>query len=157
MHAKFDLKCINFKCILQSGKTVGICSFINVRPLMLSIVGQGMLSNAVHPCWIVQVGSEQEQQLFTVKGDHSSGFQDLTIQCENFSLPPTTFQHLPAPTRTLCDVSALALGLNFEDPGSQPSPCTGTESVFDGLKSLLVILYTDLKFLYNCLIKLGTI
>ena len=23
MHAKFDLKCINFKCILQSRKTVG--------------------------------------------------------------------------------------------------------------------------------------
>ena len=23
MHAKFDLKCINFKCILQSKKTVG--------------------------------------------------------------------------------------------------------------------------------------
>ena len=35
--------------------------------------------------------------------------------------------------RTLCDVSALALSLNFEDSGSWPSPRTGAESVFDGL------------------------
>jgi len=45
-------------------------------------------------------------------------FQDLTILCENFSLPPTTLTTTARPTSTLCDVSALALGLNFEDPGS---------------------------------------
>jgi hypothetical protein len=31
------------------------CSFVDVRSSMLSVGGQGMLSNAVHPCWIVQV------------------------------------------------------------------------------------------------------
>ena len=54
----------------------------------------------------------------SLNGTNSSGFRDLTIPCENFSLPPTTVQQPPAPTRTLCDVSALALSLNFEDPGS---------------------------------------
>jgi hypothetical protein len=29
--------------------------FVNRRSLMLSIGGRGMLSNAAHPCWIVQV------------------------------------------------------------------------------------------------------
>src|SRR6266567_3185371 len=45
-----------------------------------------------------------------VKGHQNSGFQDLTILCENFSLPPIS---LPTTTRSyphaLCDVSALAL------------------------------------------------
>jgi hypothetical protein len=31
------------------------CSFINIRSSMLSLGGQGMLSNAVYPCWIIQV------------------------------------------------------------------------------------------------------
>src|SRR6266571_4342789 len=39
----------------------------------------------------------------------SSGFRDLTIPCENFSLPPTTFQPPPPSYPLLCDVSALAL------------------------------------------------
>jgi len=30
-------------------------SFVNVRSSMLSIGGRGMLSNAMYPCWIVQV------------------------------------------------------------------------------------------------------
>jgi sensor histidine kinase YesM len=30
-------------------------SFIDVRSSILSIGGQGMLSNAVYPCWIIQV------------------------------------------------------------------------------------------------------
>ena len=47
-----------------------------------------------------------------------SGFRDPTIPCENFSLPPTTFQQPSGPTRTLCDVSTLALlSLNFENRG----------------------------------------
>ena len=29
--------------------------FVNVRSLMLSIGGRGMLLNTVYPCWIVQV------------------------------------------------------------------------------------------------------
>ena len=29
--------------------------FVDVRSLILSTRGQGMLSNAMHPCWIVQV------------------------------------------------------------------------------------------------------
>jgi hypothetical protein len=38
---------------------------------------------------------------------------------ENFSPPPTTLATTTAMSyRTLCDVSALALGLNFEDLGS---------------------------------------
>src|SRR6266567_5866353 len=46
-----------------------------------------------------------------VKGHQNSGFRDLTIPCENFSLPPTS---LPTTTTrpypyALCDVSALAL------------------------------------------------
>ena len=31
--------------------------FVDVRSSMLSVGGRGMLSNAVHPCWIVQVPS----------------------------------------------------------------------------------------------------
>src|SRR6266567_8830589 len=45
-----------------------------------------------------------------MKGHQNSGFRDLTIPCENFSLLPTL---LPTTTRpyphALCDVSALAL------------------------------------------------
>jgi len=38
---------------------------------------------------------------------------------ENLSPPPTTLATTTTMSyRTLCDVSALALGLNFEDPGS---------------------------------------
>jgi hypothetical protein len=37
---------------------------------------------------------------------------------ENFSLPPTTLTTTTRSYRTLCDVSALALSLNFEDLGS---------------------------------------
>jgi len=29
--------------------------FVDVRSSMLSIGGRGMLSNAVHPCWTIQV------------------------------------------------------------------------------------------------------
>jgi len=32
-------------------------SFVDVRSSILSIGDRGMLSNAVHPCWIVQVPS----------------------------------------------------------------------------------------------------
>ena len=45
-------------------------------------------------------------------------FEYLTIPCENFSLPPQRSQPPPGPIALLCDVSALALSLNFEDPGS---------------------------------------
>ena len=34
---------------------VRVCLFVDVRSLMLSIGGRGMLSNAVYLCWIVQV------------------------------------------------------------------------------------------------------
>ena len=34
---------------------VRACSFVNIRSSMLSVGGRGMLLNAVHPCWIVQV------------------------------------------------------------------------------------------------------
>ena len=34
---------------------VRACSFVDVRLSMLSVGGQGMLLNAVHLCWIVQV------------------------------------------------------------------------------------------------------
>ena len=44
-----------------------------------------------------------------MEGSNGSGFRDLTIPCEKFSLPPMTFQQPLGPTRTLCDVSALAL------------------------------------------------
>jgi hypothetical protein len=37
---------------------------------------------------------------------------------ENFTPPPTTLTTTTRSYRTLCDVSALALSLNFEDPGS---------------------------------------
>src|SRR6266700_2499030 len=46
-----------------------------------------------------------------IKGHQNSGFQDLTIPCKNFSLPPTllpTTTTRPYP-HALCDVSALAL------------------------------------------------
>ena len=35
--------------------------FVDVRSSMLSVGGQGMLSNAVYPCWIVQVPWVGEQ------------------------------------------------------------------------------------------------
>src|SRR6266568_8576014 len=46
-----------------------------------------------------------------VKGHQNSGFRDLTIPCENFSLPPTSLPTIttrPYP-HALCDVFALAL------------------------------------------------
>ena len=86
---------------------------------MLSIEGRGMLSNAVHPCWITQVLGRRIGSSCIVKGHQNSGFRDLTIPCENFSLPPTTLTTTTTSClHALCDVSALALGLNFEDPGS---------------------------------------
>src|SRR6266576_540839 len=36
---------------------IRVRSFVDVRSLMLSVGGRGMLSNAVHPCWIAQVPS----------------------------------------------------------------------------------------------------
>ena len=36
-------------------------SFVDVRSLMLSVGGRGMLLNAVHPYWIVQVPWVGEQ------------------------------------------------------------------------------------------------
>ena len=65
---------------------------------------------------ITQVGSGKGVVVVYYEGETvSGGFRDLTISCENFSLPATS-QRPPAPTRTLCGVSALALlSLNFED------------------------------------------
>ena len=37
---------------------------------------------------------------------------------KTFYYRPNTYNHHHYPTSTLCDVSALALGLNFKDPGS---------------------------------------
>ena len=47
-----------------------IRSFINIRSLMLSIGGQGMLSNTIHLCWIVQVPQigEQCSSCHTIEG-----------------------------------------------------------------------------------------
>src|SRR6266567_7809636 len=85
------------------------CLFINIRSLILSIGGKGMLLRAIHPYWIARclVGGSS----CIVKGYQNSGFRDLTIPCENFSLPPTllpTTTTRPYP-HALCDVSALAL------------------------------------------------
>ena len=90
---------------------------------MLSIGGRGMLSNTVYPRWIAQVLGRRIGSSCTVKGHQNSGFRDLTIPCENFSIPPTTLTTTTTTSSSsclhaLCDVSALALGLNFEDPGS---------------------------------------
>src|SRR6266568_6105997 len=41
---------------------------------------------------------------------NGGGFRDLTIPCENFSLPPTSLTTTTRSYRTLCDVFALALG-----------------------------------------------
>jgi len=45
-------------------------SFVDVRSSMLLIGGRGMLSNTVHPCWIVQVPwiGEQCSSRRTVEG-----------------------------------------------------------------------------------------
>jgi len=44
-------------------------SFVNVRSSMLSTGGWGMLSNTMHPCWIVQVSwIEQCSSRHTVEG-----------------------------------------------------------------------------------------
>ena len=86
---------------------------------MLSVGGRGMLSNAIYLCWIAQVLGRRIGSSCTVKGHQNSGFRDLTIPCENFSLPPTTLTTTTTScSHALCDVFALALGLNFEDPGS---------------------------------------
>src|SRR6266702_5515464 len=58
-----------------------------------------------------QVLSRGTGSSYIIKGHQNSGFQDLTILCENFSLPPTS---LPTTTtrpylHALCDVSVLAL------------------------------------------------
>jgi hypothetical protein len=51
---------------------------------------------------ITQVGSGKGVVVVYYEGDTASGsFRDLTILCENFSLPATS-QRPPAPTRTLC-------------------------------------------------------
>ena len=45
------------------------CSFADVRSSMLSIGGRGVLSNAMHPCWIVQVPwIEQRSSRCVVEG-----------------------------------------------------------------------------------------
>ena len=53
-----------------------ICArlFVNVRSLMLSVGGQGMLLNAVYLCWIVQVSSRGVVVAVIVKGTISSSF-----------------------------------------------------------------------------------
>jgi len=49
---------------------VRVCSFVDVRSSMLSTGGRGMLSNTMHPCWIVQVPwiGEQCSSRRTVEG-----------------------------------------------------------------------------------------
>src|SRR6266700_2628728 len=71
------------------------------------------LRDVIESCTSVldrQVLSRRIDSSCIVKGHQNSGFRDLTIPCENFSLPPTS---LPTTTRSyphaLCDVSALAL------------------------------------------------
>jgi hypothetical protein len=41
---------------------IRICLFVDVRSSMLSTGGRGMISNTVHPCWIVQVPWIGEQR-----------------------------------------------------------------------------------------------
>src|SRR6266581_1602021 len=53
---------------------VRVRSFVNVRSSMLSIGGRGMLSNAVHPCWIVQVPSRGVVVAVIMKGYHQQWF-----------------------------------------------------------------------------------
>jgi hypothetical protein len=43
-------------------------SFINMRSLMLSFGGQGMLSNAIYLCWIIQVLSRGTVVAILYKG-----------------------------------------------------------------------------------------
>ena len=47
---------------------VRVRSSVDVRLLMLSVGGRGMLSNAVHPCWIVQVPSRGVVVAVIVRG-----------------------------------------------------------------------------------------
>ena len=49
-------------------------SFVDVRSSMLSIGGRGMLSNAVYPCWIVQMPSRGVVVAVIVKGCHQQWF-----------------------------------------------------------------------------------
>src|SRR6266702_1754731 len=48
MHAKFDLKCINFKCILQSRKTVGSIDLGNKQIHRITVV---VISNRKAKSW----------------------------------------------------------------------------------------------------------
>ena len=87
---------------------VRVCSFVDVRSSMLSVWGSG---DAIECCasMLDRTGAligERRSGCYC-EGVLSGGFRDLTIPCENFSPPP-------GPIALLCDVSALALGLNFK-------------------------------------------
>jgi hypothetical protein len=79
---------------------------------MLSVGGQGMLSNAMYPCWIIQVLSRGTVVAVLCEGVPSVVvFEISPSHVKTFHYAPRRTQPLPGPPARLYDVSALALGL----------------------------------------------
>src|SRR5277367_6012169 len=78
---------------------------------MLYVRGQGMLSNAIYLCWIIQVLSRGTVMAVLCEGVPSVVvFEISPSHVKTFHYAPRCTQPPPGPPARLCDVSALALG-----------------------------------------------
>ena len=113
--------------------------FVNIRLLILSTRGRGILSKTVYLCWIVQVPwiGEQRSSRRTVESQQQWFLRSHHLKI--FSLPPltptTTTRSCPHAIRRLC----VGSGSKLRRLGSQPSPRIGAESVFDGLSTIIIL------------------
>jgi hypothetical protein len=82
------------------------------RLSMLSIGGQGMLSNAIYPYWIVQVLSRGTVVAVLCEGVLSIVVFEISLShIKTFHYAPQCTQLPPGPPAQLCDVSTLTLSL----------------------------------------------
>jgi hypothetical protein len=80
--------------------------------MMLSIGGQGMLSNTIYLCWIVQVLSRGIVMAILCEGVPSVVvFEISPSHMKTFYYAPRRTQPPPGLLVRLCDVSALTLSL----------------------------------------------
>ena len=111
---------------------IRVCLFVDIRSLILSTGGWGILSKTVYPCQIIQVPQigEQRNSHRTVESQQQWFLRSHHLK--NFLPPPST----PTTTTRSCPHAIRRLyvgsGSELRRPGSQPSPRTGAESDFDG-------------------------
>ena len=121
---------------------VRVYLFVNIRSLMLSTRGRGILLKTIYPYQIVQVPQigEQRSSRRTIESQQQWFLRSHYLK--KILPPPLT----PITTTRSCPhaVRRLYVGSRSElrRPGSQPSPRTGVESDFDGLKIKLLYSYS---------------